>query len=220
MDPLNIHQERFLVDIDSHALVGEMMLPDEPIGLVIFAHGSASGRLSPRNTWVARHLNSLRIGTVMFDLLSQAETLDRNKVFDIALLTQRMGAVLAWCRRHPELADTPVGLYGASTGAAAALSVAAARPAQVSAVVSRGGRPDLAVNLTAVRAPTLLIVGGDDHATLQVNRIAFDHMRCEKKLVVVPGATHLFEEPGALDRVAQISGQWFGQHLPHMHPTH
>lgn len=206
-----LHREH--LRLGAAALPGELMLPAEATGMVIFAHGSGSGRLSPRNTAVARHLHGLGFGTVLFDLLSEAEAADRSNVFDIGLLTDRMMSALDWCGEHALARELPVGLYGASTGAAAALSVAAVRPGDVAAVVSRGGRPDLALNVRAVCAPTLLIVGGNDVPTIKVNRLALQELRCEKELAIVAGATHLFEEPGALEIVAQKTGHWFARHL-------
>jgi pimeloyl-ACP methyl ester carboxylesterase len=206
-----LHQEH--IRLGAAGLPGELMLPVNASSVVIFAHGSGSGRLSPRNTMVARHLHGLGFGTMLFDLLTDLEAADRSNVFDIRLLADRMMAALDWCGEHETTRELPIGLYGASTGAAAALSVAAARPQAVFAVVSRGGRPDLAIDLQAVRAPTLLVVGGDDLPTLRLNRTALDELRCEKELVIVGGATHLFEEPGALEAVAEKTGGWFVRHL-------
>jgi putative phosphoribosyl transferase len=161
-------------------------------------------------------LQSHRLGTLLLDLLTEAEADDRRKVFDIPLLAERLGEAIDWCRasRRRELHDLAIGLFGASTGAGAALMAAAARPDDVAAVVSRGGRPDLATGaLTEVRAPTLLIVGGDDDVVLQLNCEALAQMRCESELQVVPGATHLFEEPGTLERVAALAAAWFDRHL-------
>ena len=206
-----LHQEH--IRLGAAGLPGELMLPADAGAVVIFAHGSGSGRLSPRNTMVARHLHGLGVGTMLFDLLTDFEAADRNNVFDIRLLTERMMAALDWCGEHARTRDLQIGLYGASTGAAAALSVAAAQPHAIFAVVSRGGRPDLAIDLQAVRAPTLLLVGGSDAPTLELNRIALRELRCEKELAIVTGATHLFEEPGALEAVAEKTGGWFVSHL-------
>lgn len=183
-------------------------------GVVAFAHGSGSSRLSPRNRQVASMLNEAGFATLLFDLLTAREEADRTNVFDIQLLAQRLVAATRWLRRQPETASLALGYFGASTGSAAALLAAAELRAGVCAVVSRGGRPDLAQPwLGAVVAPVLLIVGGADTAVLQLNREAQQHLRCESELAVVPGATHLFEEPGALDRVARLAIDWFTQHL-------
>ena len=187
-------------------------------GVVAFAHGSGSGRHSPRNRYVAEVLNGAGLATVLADLLTEdEERVDlrtRELRFDIGLLARRVTSVVDWLRTNPHTADLRVGLFGASTGAAAALIAAAERPSVVKAVVSRGGRPDLADDaLPRVKAPTLLIVGGHDEVVLRLNRQAFDVLDCEKHVEVVPGATHLFEERGALERVAELAGDWFRQHL-------
>ena len=206
---------REAVQIGSLALSGDLHLVPAPLGLVLFAHGSGSSRTSPRNRFVAEVLHTHRLATLLFDLLTEAEAAERRSVFDIALLSHRLDSALAWLPTRPELAALPVGLFGASTGAAAALHVAAARPERVAAVVSRGGRPDLAAEyLARVRAPTLLIVGGGDSEVLALNRQAQRQMLCTQRLEVVPGATHLFEEPGALERVAELAAHWFTEHLP------
>ena len=204
-----------LIAIDPVRLSGDLLLPPEAIGIVIFAHGSGSSRLSPRNAGVARVLNGAGIGTLLFDLLTDAEAEDRAKVFDIALLARRLEAAARWLSTWPDMGHLPVGFFGASTGAAAALVAAAHLRINVAAVVSRGGRPDLAGSeLEHVSAPTLLIVGADDVEVLELNREAERRLRCEKRLEVVAGATHLFEEPGALERVAELAAGWFGEHLP------
>lgn len=196
------------------ALEGDLTLPAQPRALVVFAHGSGSTRRSPRNRLVAQALQERSLGTLLFDLLTRDEADDRAKVFDIELLGQRLIDTLDWLDRRPALASLPVGLFGASTGAAAALVAAAARPRRVFAVVSRGGRPDLAAQaLPKVKAPTLLIVGGEDTEVLELNRQAMERLRAPAELAVVPGATHLFEEPGALQSVAAKAGQWFTTHL-------
>jgi putative phosphoribosyl transferase len=183
-------------------------------GVVAFAHGSGSSRLSPRNRQVARALNDAGFATLLFDLLTPREEADRANVFDIPLLARRLVVATHWLRRQPETARLALGYFGASTGSAAALLAAAELKAGVCAVVSRGGRPDLAQpRLGEVLAPVLLIVGGADTAVLELNRQAQQEMRCENELAVVPGATHLFEEPGALDRVARLAIDWFTQHL-------
>jgi pimeloyl-ACP methyl ester carboxylesterase len=187
-------------------------------GLILFAHGSGSGRLSPRNTCVALELQAAGFATLLFDLLTQSEEVIDTQTarlrFDIPLLTQRLIAVSRWVLGQPLLSELPIGYFGASTGAAAALAAAANLPDLVEAVVSRGGRPDLAGELLGrVRAPTLLIVGGNDPQVLALNREARAQLHCEARLTVVPGATHLFEEPGKLEEVARLAADWFGQHL-------
>jgi putative phosphoribosyl transferase len=180
----------------------------------VFAHGSGSSRHSPRNRFVASILNGAGLGTLLFDLLTTDEELDRAQVFDIPLLGDRLGLVTKWLEAQPEMTGLRIGLFGASTGAAAALWAAAEPSARVAAVVSRGGRPDLAFPVLAeVRAPTLLIVGGTDELVLDLNRQAQEQLRCESRLSVVPGATHLFEEPGALKEVAGLARDWFVRHL-------
>ncbi|MDP1899977.1 MAG: dienelactone hydrolase family protein [Rubrivivax sp.] len=195
-------------------LPGELVLVPGALGLVVFVHGSGSSRLSPRNRLVAKILNDHHLATLLFDLLSDAEADDRRKVFDIELLAARVAEALAVLRLRDDSGHLRVGLFGASTGAAAALRAAAAHPGQVAAVVSRGGRPDLAAPvLDQVQAPTLLIVGGDDTDVLALNRDAASQMRCPHRLEVVAGATHLFEEPGALEVVAELAADWFSRYL-------
>lgn len=202
------------VRIGALALPGLLKLPDDPVGIVVFAHGSGSSRHSLRNQFVAQVLRSYGLGTLLMDLLSEQEADDRHKVFDIALLSGRVIDALKWLKTHNRLEHLPLGLFGASTGAAAALVAAALSPTQVGAVVSRGGRPDLAGDyLAAVQAPTLLIVGSLDRDVLELNRAALDTLSCPKKLDVVPGATHLFEEAGSLDVAASLAGHWFERHL-------
>jgi putative phosphoribosyl transferase len=202
-------------------LGGRLTLPEDSAGVVVFAHGSGSSRHSPRNRYVADVLNQARIGTLLFDLLTVDEELDRANVFDIRLLARRLSDVTRWLRTQPDCAHLPVGYFGASTGAGAALWAAAEPDADVAAVVSRGGRPDLASpRLAEVRAPTLLIVGGRDDVVLDLNRQARARLRCESRLVVVPGATHLFEEPGTLRAAAEAARDWFAGHLaPSPHPV-
>lgn len=204
------------VSIGQPALAGDLVLVPQMAGLVLFAHGSGSSRTSVRNQHVARVLQRHHLGTLLFDLLTDDEAADRRNVFDIALLGQRVAQALDWVAQDRAVPALPCGLFGASTGAAAALVAAAAHPARVAAVVSRGGRPDLAApSLPGVQAPTLLIVGGADHEVLACNRAALRALRCEKRLEVVPGATHLFVEPGALDCVAELAAQWLETHLLH-----
>lgn len=195
-------------------LAGYLTVPDKAPGIVLFAHGSGSGRNSPRNQYVAGVLHEAGLGTLLFDLLTPQEELDRANVFDIGLLARRLGQVTAWLRAHPAAAGAAIGYFGASTGAAAALWAAAEPGAGIAAVVSRGGRPDLAAGrLAAVTAPTLLIVGGEDDVVLDLNRQAQASLRSENRLEVVPGATHLFEEPGALTAAATLARDWFTAHL-------
>ncbi len=202
------------IPLDNHAHAGELLVPPAAQGIVLFAHGSGSSRLSPRNTFVAQSLHGRRLATLLFDLLTEAEDRDYARRFDIALLTRRLMAVTDWVTQQGALRALAVGCFGASTGAAAALQAAALRPQQVGAVVSRGGRPDLAdALLPQVRAPTLLIVGGEDHEVILLNRQAHTRLNCVKALEIVPGATHLFEEPGTLEQVAELAGDWFARHL-------
>jgi pimeloyl-ACP methyl ester carboxylesterase len=198
-------------------LPGRLCLPAPPTGLVLFAHGSGSSRSSPRNAFVASVLHESWIGTLLFDLLTEQEATDRVNVFDVALLAERLLAAVRFVAGLEQTRHLPLGVFGASTGAAAAL-VAAARDPRVAAVVSRGGRPDLAGRkLAAVHVPTLLIVGGDDTEVLALNERALALLDCEKRLAVVPGATHLFEEPGTLEEAARLAAEWFAKHL-HMQP--
>src|SRR5262245_61164488 len=199
------------IETDGIRLPGDLMRPDEAGAVVVFAHGSGSSRLSPRNIRVAERLHEGGLATLLFDLLTEAESPDRAKVFDIPLLGDRLTDAVRGVRAM--VPDVPIGLFGASTGAAAAMVAATALP-EVRAIVSRGGRPDLAGDdLARVTAPTLLIVGERDHQVLELNRGAQASLRCETRLELVPGATHLFEEPGALERVADLAAGWFGEHL-------
>ena len=202
------------VELESVHLEGVLGLPEGTSGVVLFAHGSGSGRFSPRNQAVARSLRQSGVGTLLIDLLENWESDDRSKVFDIDLLTDRLLAATDWVQADGETKNLSIGYFGASTGAAAALHAAAVRPDVIKAVVSRGGRPDLAMPyLPEVGAPTLLIVGGDDAPVIPLNREAFKLLAGPKELVIVPGATHLFEEPGALDEVARQAAEWFGRYL-------
>jgi putative phosphoribosyl transferase len=178
--------------------------------VIVFAHGSGSGRFSPRNNFVARHLQQNGLATLLLDLLTEEEADDRRKVFDIDLLADRLLLTKSWLESDPRTSQMGIGYFGASTGAGAALQAAAREPSNIRAVVSRGGRPDLAERyLPSVTAPTLLIVGGYDEPVIEMNQSAFDLLICEKKLIIVPGATHLFEEPGTLEQVAEHAGKWF-----------
>jgi putative phosphoribosyl transferase len=195
-------------------LEGHLTIPERAVGLVVFAHGSGSSRHSPRNRQVARALHEVGLGTLLFDLLSADEEFDRANVFDIGLLATRLSSATTWLRTQPEAAGLHIGYFGASTGAAAALWAASEPGNEIGAVVSRGGRPDLALDrLGRVQAPTLLVVGSDDDVVVELNRQAAARMQCERKVEIVLGATHLFEEPGALDTVARLAGAWFAHHL-------
>lgn len=196
-------------------LPGELALPMQPRGVVLFAHGSGSSRLSPRNLYVARILREGGMGTLLFDLLTPAEDRVFETRFDIPLLASRLVAATHWLLREPAVSRLQVGYFGASTGAAAALAAAAEFGKRVAAVVSRGGRPDLAGTkaLQRVSAATLLVVGGHDPDVIALNRAAYDCLACEKSLRIVPGATHLFEEPGTLEQVATAASDWFRQWL-------
>ncbi len=204
------------MDVDEVRLGGHLTVPEHPIGIVVFAHGSGSSRHSPRNASVAAALNRAALGTLLFDLLTPAEEQRRAAVFDVDLLARRLTGVTAWLRGRPESIALPIGYFGASTGAAAALWAAADPHAEIAAVVARGGRPDLArPRLSCVRAPTLLVVGGRDDVVLELNRRAQAELQCANELVVIPGATHLFEEPGALEAVAEAARDWFCLHFRH-----
>jgi dienelactone hydrolase len=202
------------IRVDSVTLQGVLAIPAGAPGVVLFAHGSGSSRLSPRNNYVAGVLREGGIGTLLFDLLTEEEDTVYETRFDIRLLTDRLTAATRWLTAQPNTKKLKVGYFGASTGAAAALEAAAVLGTTVRAVVSRGGRPDLAGPvLDRVKAPTLLIVGGHDDVVIELNRQAYDRLKAEKELVVVPGATHLFEEPGALEEVARLAAQWFMRYL-------
>jgi len=206
------------INADGAVLQGLLEIPAGATALVVFAHGSGSSRFSRRNQQVAGYLNGRGFGTLLFDLLTAEENavdqLTREHRFNIALLAERLACTLDWLTRQPELQGLALGLFGASTGAAAALIAAAERPQLVQAVVSRGGRPDLAGEFLArVRAPTLLLVGGDDEVVIGLNQQAADCLTCERRLDIVPGATHLFEEPGKLEQICELAGDWFERYL-------
>ncbi|WP_212748977.1 dienelactone hydrolase family protein [Nocardia cyriacigeorgica] len=210
--------EEVRIPLDEVGLEGQVCLPRPECGVVVFAHGSGSGRHSPRNRHVAAVLRAAGLGTVLLDLLTaEEEDLDRRTRelrFDIPMLAGRLAGTVDWLADLPSTRQNPIGLFGASTGAAAALLTAAERPAAIRAVVSRGGRPDLAGDaLDRVRAPTLLIVGGDDETVLDLNRQAMRQMTITPRLEIIPGATHLFEEPGTLDQAAECAAGWFVHHL-------
>lgn len=207
-------EESVQIPADGVALEGALALPDGARGLVLFAHGSGSSRHSPRNRQVAEVLRQGGIGTLLFDLLTLEEDQDHATRFNIDLLTRRLIAATRWVMDDPRTGDLAVGYFGSSTGAAAALRAAAELGPKIGAVVSRGGRPDLAEQaLGKARSPTRLIVGGQDEAVLDLNRQAYDRLRTETELVIIPGATHLFEEPGALEEVARLAADWFRRHL-------
>ena len=195
-------------------LAGTLRLPSRARGVIVFAHGSGSSRLSPRNVQVATALGGHGFATLLFDLLTEREALSRRRVFDVEFLATRLLAATRWATAGAALEGLPLGYFGASTGAAAALAAAARSPQEVRAIVSRGGRPDLAAPwLPDVTAPTLLIVGGRDDAVLELNRQAARRMTCLTEIAIVPGATHLFEEPGCLRRVTDLAAGWFAAHL-------
>jgi dienelactone hydrolase len=216
---MKVDEREVLVQIERGlALSGTLAVPEEASAVVLFAHGSGSSRLSPRNRHVAAVLRRAGLATLLVDLLTETEEeqelFTRHLRYDIELLAHRLIEASGWLAGQPETEQLALGYFGASTGAAAALVAAALEPSQVNAIVSRGGRPDMAGGaLTRVRAPTMLIVGGADHGILDQNEDAFDRLHSEKRLEIVPGATHLFEEPGALDHVADLACQWFTEHL-------
>ncbi len=212
--PEQLHTREITIRSGNRRLAGILSVPAGAIGAVAFAHGSGSGRFSPRNQFVAEVLQRGKLATLLLDLLEEEEADDRRKVFDIELLAERLQCAADWMREEPETKSLPLGYFGASTGAGAALVAAARHPDRISAVVSRGGRPDLAGDfLPQVKAPTLLIVGGDDDVVIQLNEEALAQLRCPKKMTIVPGATHLFEEPGTLEQVADLALGWFAEHL-------
>jgi pimeloyl-ACP methyl ester carboxylesterase len=211
----NLVQKRADIEVDVGRLDGTLAIPDGAKGLVLFAHGTGSGRLSPRNTFVAAVLRRRPIATLLFDLLTPAEDTEYRTRFDIELLTQRLTIATRWAQAQTRELSLPLGYFGASTGAAAALRAANIVGDEVRAIVTRGGRPDLAGGdeLARVRPPTLLLVGGRDTPVIALNRDAFAQLRCEKQLRVVPGAGHLFDEPGTIEQVAQQAADWFEQHF-------
>lgn len=202
------------VNIDDISLEGMLDIPKSAKGIVLFAHGSGSSRLSPRNNFVAKLLQETELGILLIDLLTRKEDEAYETRFNITLLTERLIEITHWLQKNPQTKDLSIGLFGASTGAAAALKVAAKLTAEIKAVVSRGGRPDLADDvLDQVKSPTLLIVGGNDFGVIELNESAYRKLQCEKKLEIVEGATHLFEEPGALEQVAEKAKEWFKKYL-------
>ncbi|MDP3092065.1 MAG: dienelactone hydrolase family protein [Nitrospira sp.] len=208
------HEHNVRIIQGALALESILGLPPDPSGIIVFAHGSGSGRLSPRNNFVAHHLQQNGLATLLLDLLTPDEAEDRRKVFAIDLLADRLLLAKAWLDEDPRTKKLGIGYFGASTGAGAALQAAARDPQNIQAIVSRGGRPDLAeAYLPSVTAPTLLIVGGWDEPVIEMNQSAYEMLNCEKKLIVVPGATHLFEEPGTLEQVAKHACKWFLRHF-------
>jgi len=202
------------ITADAVTLEGMLALPEGTPGVVLFAHGSGSSRHSPRNTFVAQILQRAGLGTLLMDLLSKEEDVSYETRFDISLLAERLIAATQWLRTQPSTMNLNLGYFGASTGAAAALQAAAKLGPVIKAVVSRGGRPDLAwAALSSVQAPTLLIVGGRDDVVIELNQRAYAQLKAEKQLVIIPGATHLFEEPGALSEVARLAAAWFSRYL-------
>ncbi|MDN5309376.1 MAG: hypothetical protein PWP14_770 [Methanolobus sp.] len=215
---MSVVDEPVSIPLDSIRMEGNLSIPDNATGIVVFAHGSGSSRLSPRNRFVAQQLQGRGLATLLFDLLTPEEeridAITAQLRFDIELLAVRLVAATDWLLQRPDTKHLDIGYFGASTGAAAALTAAALRPDNVKAVVSRGGRPDLTkAPLANVRSPTLLIVGGRDTPVIGMNEWALDQLRAEKELRIVPGATHLFEEPGKLEEVAALAGEWFTAHL-------
>jgi dienelactone hydrolase len=213
-----IRRESVTIPVDEEAIEGDLILPPKAKGVVLFAHGSGSGRLSPRNQYVAKVLNEAGIATLLIDLLTKKEeeidVIASEFRFDIDLLSKRLEMATGWLLKHSKTSSLCIGYYGASTGAAAALIAATRFPKEVKTVVSRGGRPDLAMGyLESVKVPVLFIVGGEDDVVLELNKESMEKIHAEKRLEVVPGATHLFEEPGKLEKVARISVKWFSVHL-------
>ncbi len=210
----NQSKEDVQIPINSIELEGSLAIPAGATGIVIFSHGSGSSRFSLRNNFVARMLRDHGIGTLLFDLLTEEEDMIYENRFDINLLTERLIAATNWLMKQPQAKGLKIGYFGSSTGTASALRAAAVFGKKISAVVSRGGRPDLAMDvLSDVKAPTLLIVGGNDEQVIELNQQAYEKLKTKKELKIIPGATHLFEEPGALEEVARLAGEWFGRYL-------
>lgn len=202
------------ITVGPNTLEGLLNIPKEAKGIILFAHGSGSGRFSPRNNFVAKVLQQGNLGTLLIDLLTKQEDEIYENRFNISLLAERLIAIVHWLKKQPETKNQSIGLFGASTGAAAALEVAASMGDGIKAIVSRGGRPDLAKKvLKKVVSPTLFIVGGNDFGVIELNQEAFDLLKCMKKFEIVPRATHLFEEPGTLEEVSRLAKNWFETHL-------
>jgi len=211
---MNKFKKEVLISVNKINLEGNLVIPDNAIGIVLFSHGAGSSRFSPRNNYVARVLEDANIGTLLFDLLTEKEDEIFENRFNIDLLTNRLLAAVNWIKNLKETQNLNIGLFGASTGASSALKVAAVLGKEIKAVVSRGGRPDLVMEiLDRIVSPTLLIVGGDDEPIINLNALAYEKIRAEKKLEIIPGATHLFEEPGALEKVAELAKNWFKNYL-------
>jgi putative phosphoribosyl transferase len=211
---LNENERSVIISDGQLQLNGILGLPEQAKAIIVFAHGSGSGRFSPRNQFVARELQQAQFGTLLLDLLTEEESLDRKNVFDIDLLANRLNTAKAWLAEQPDTNSHKVGFFGASTGAGAAIQATYREPENVFAIVSRGGRPDLATSALAyITIPTLLIVGGNDGIVIDLNREALQQMRCIKELTLVPGATHLFEEPGTLEQVAELAKLWFANYF-------
>lgn len=210
---LNALEEEVIIRDDTLQLNGILGIPENALGIIVFAHGSGSGRFSIRNNMVARHLQKAKFATLLMDLLTDEESLDRNNVFDINLLSSRLILAKNWLMNIRKI-DMKIGYFGASTGAAAALTAAALEPEHIFAIVSRGGRPDLAKPvIKRVLAPTLLLVGGLDGIVIELNQEAFQQLDCIKEIKIIPGATHLFEEPGTLEQVAEYATDWFSRYM-------
>lgn len=202
------------IPLSSVTLKGDLMIPNDAFGIVVFSHGSGSSRFSSRNTFVAQFIREHHLGSLLFDLLTEEEDQDYEKRFDIALLTQRLIEVTQWLQKNEATKMLPIGYFGASTGAASALGAAAYFGSLIKAVVSRGGRPDLAFNaLPSVTAPTLFVVGGRDSEVIDLNQFAYENLSCIRQFEIIDGATHLFEEPGAMEQVADLAVSWFEYYL-------
>ncbi|WP_457597778.1 dienelactone hydrolase family protein [Hydrogenimonas sp.] len=214
VEAFRARQQEVWIESETVRVGGFLAVPDGAASIVLFAHGSGSSRFSTRNSYVASVLHEAGIATLLFDLLMEEEEADRRNVFDIDLLASRLRLATEWVKGRPVTGELDIGYFGASTGSAAALKASVETPHRISAIVSRGGRPDMALDvLDRVEAPTLLIVGGNDYGVIELNEAAYERLRCEKRLVLVPGATHLFEEPGALEKVALLAKEWFVDHL-------
>ncbi|WP_457594509.1 dienelactone hydrolase family protein [Hydrogenimonas sp.] len=214
VEAFRARQQEVWIESETVRVGGFLAVPDGASSIVLFAHGSGSSRFSTRNSYVASVLHEAGIATLLFDLLMEEEEADRRNVFDIDLLASRLRLATEWVKGRPVTGELDIGYFGASTGSAAALKASVETPHRISAIVSRGGRPDMALDvLDRVEAPTLLIVGGNDYGVIELNEAAYERLRCEKRLVLVPGATHLFEEPGALEKVALLAKEWFVDHL-------